>query len=348
MQILALRDFWQILKGALYEWNEDKVPRMAGALAFYTIFALTPTVILAVAVGSLFYDRQNVIDEMLDQAQTLIGSDGRAAIVLLLENAPEAEGRQVATILGLIITFLAATGAFTELKDSLNTIWEVKPKPGLALWPMLWDRMLSFAMMLVIGFLLVVSLVLSAIVHAVGRSFTQAANFLILFLIITALFALIFKYLPDVKVRWKDVWLGAALTSVLFMLGRLMFGWYLGHSTISSAYGAASSLVIVVLWTYYSSLIILFGAEVTQVQAKYSGVSILPEEMAVHLSEHERVVQGIPHLEEFQTTVDVHEAHERAREILHAEGQRPRRESGVVLGMLGLIAGWLLGRRDRK
>jgi membrane protein len=266
-----------------------------------------------------------------------------------------------ATLIGLATMFFGATGVFTELQDALDTIWEVQPKPGLGILEMIRDRFLSFAMVLVIGFLLLVSLLTSAFLTALTNRFSgmlpaelkfvQAGNFVISLIVITFLFALIYKVLPDVHVPWRDVWLGAALTAILFTVGKSLFGFYLGHSTIGSSYGASGSLVIVVLWTYYSALILLFGAEVTFVQAQLRGEHIEPTDIAVHLTEHDRIQQGIPHRAE---EVQVVAAKERA-----AFGEQPQspsacdpakasRATRVAWVICGFALGWLLKCSRRR
>jgi membrane protein len=200
----------------------------------------------------------------------------------------------------------AATGVFTELKDSLNTIWEVQPKPGLGLVQMVRDRFFAFAMVLVIWFLMLVSLMASVAMTAMARLATdvwagfQAIESGVSLALITCLFALIYKVVPDVKVAWRDVWLGALFTAALFVIGKSLFGLYLGHSTLSVSYGAAGSLVIVILWVYYSCLILLFGAEMTQVEARLHHTPLEPTEQAVHVTEHQRAQQGIPRSEDIK------------------------------------------------
>jgi len=311
MKRLSLRRLWKIYQGAAFEWNEDKAPRMAAALAFYTVFSLAPIVIIAVTVAGMVFGRDAALSEVYSQARLLIGDDGVAAIKLLVEHAPDRPKSLTAAIIGLATMFFAATGAFTELKDSLNTLWEVQPKPGLGLWEMAQARFLSFAMVLIIGFFMVVSLMGSAMLAAMSERLTldspgliaQAGHQVISFVLITFLFALIYKVMPDAIVSWKDVWLGAATTSLLFAGGKWLFGLYLGHSTIGAGYGAAGSLVIVVLWTYYSSLILLFGAEVSQVQARLAGEEIVPTKQAVHVTEHTRIQEGRPHLESVEQSL---------------------------------------------
>jgi membrane protein len=291
-----------ILKGAVFEWHEDKVPRMAAAVAFYAVFSLTPIVVIAFKLGEAAFGTDVALREILTQAAFLIGREGADGIELLIENAQPHPASTTSTAIGLAAMIFAATGVFTELKDSLNTIWEIQPKPGLGLLEMVRYRFFAFAMVLVIWFLMLVSLVASAAMSAVSQHAPtflgfQAVESLVSLALITLLFALIYRVLPDVLVAWRDVWFGALTTAILFVVGKSLFGLYLGHSSIGTSYGAAGSLVIVILWTYYSCLILLFGAEITQVQAKRRHARLIPNETAVHVTEHDRSQQGIPRTE---------------------------------------------------
>ena len=311
MPDLGWRRFWTIVRGAFFEWFEDKVPRMAAALAFYTIFSLTPIVFISLAIAGELFGHQRATDELLKQVGFLIGEEGIRAIRLLMESHPENARRLPATIAGLVTMFFASTAAFAELKDDLNTIWEVRPKPGLGLVEMVRDRILSFAMVLVIGFFLVVSLVVSTVLTLLSEQFAPSLRLVemaISFFVITLLMSLVYKYLTDATVPWRAVWLGAASFAVLFAFGKAAFGFYLGQTAIASGYGAAGSIVIVLLWVYYSSLILLFGAEMTQVQSRVEGDHVEPTESAVHLTEHDRIQQGIPHEEEIQQSLKDAEA----------------------------------------
>jgi membrane protein len=299
---IGLRTY-QILQGAVSEWNEDKVPRMAAAIAFYAVFSLTPIVVIAFKLGEAAFGSDVALREILTQAAFLIGNDGADGIKLLIENAQPQPASATSTIVGLAAMIFAATGVFTELKDSLNTIWEVQPKPGLGLLEMVRYRFFAFAMVLVIWFLMLVSLIASAAMSAVANYAPsifgyQIVESLVSLTLITLLFALIYRVLPDVTVAWRDVWFGALMTAILFVVGKSLFGLYLGHSSIGTSYGAAGSLVIVILWTYYSCLILLLGAEMTQVQARLRHAKLVPNETAVHVTEHDRAQQGIPRTED--------------------------------------------------
>lgn len=306
----AGRQAFQIFKGAIFEWNEDKVPRMAAAIAFYAVFSLTPIVVIAFKLAELTFGADVALREIVTQAAFLIGREGADGIKLLIENAQPRPTSVTATVIGLAAMFFAATGVFTELKDSLNTIWEVQPLPGLGLLEMVRDRFFAFAMVLVIWLLMLVSLVASAVMSPLGQyasSYLNGFQFVEFFFslaLISLLFALIYRVLPDVSVAWRDVWFGALVTATLFVGGKSLFGLYLGHSTIGTSYGAAGSLVIVILWTYYSCLILLFGAEMTQVQARLRHAVTVPNEKVVHVTEHARVQQGIPRTEDIERAAE--------------------------------------------
>jgi membrane protein len=303
MTASSSRRIWQNFQAALYEWNEDNVPRMAAAVAFYTLFSLTPIVVIGFQVAEMTFGSEAAQREILGQAAFLIGQEGADGIKLLIENAPPNQFSSISTMIGLAVMIFATTGVFTELKDALNTIWEVKPKPGLSVIALARDRLFAFAMVLIIWFLMLVSLLVSAMLTSLsgllapqiaGWHFIDSALSLAL---MTVMFALINRILPDVEVAWRDVWLGAVATALLFVIGKSLFGLYLGHSTLGVSYGAAGSLVIVILWTYYSCLILLFGAEISQVHAKQRHARIVPTDVAIHVTEHDRVQQGIPRQE---------------------------------------------------
>ncbi|MFZ1325505.1 MAG: YihY/virulence factor BrkB family protein [Candidatus Contendobacter sp.] len=294
---------WDLLKETFKSWDEDRAPRLAAALAYYTIFALAPLLLIAIAVAALFFDEAQVRQNMLNELGQLIGQNGRQAIEAMLEGASKPKTGIIATGIGVITLLVAAGGLFGQLQDALNTIWEVQPKPGRGLWGLLKDRFFSFTMVLGTGFLLLVSLVLSTALSAASRFLGgdaqsqawlwQALNIVVSFGVTTLLFAMIFKILPDAKVRWRDVWIGAMATAALFSLGRFLIGWYLGQAATESTYGAAGSLVALLIWIYYSTQILFLGAEFTQVYANAYGSRIEPTENAVWVTEAERAQQGM-------------------------------------------------------
>lgn len=288
---MKVRSVYELFRDAVKDFMADRAPRLGASVAFYTIFSLSPLLVIVLAIANFaISDNAAAKNEIISQVTSLIGEKG-GEIAAEVINQPEKEKRSiVATLLAAFTLILGSTGVFMELQAALNTIWEVKQEPGAGVWGFIKHRLLSFAMVLTIGFLLVVSLVITAGISAFGKfmggwmpqleAFTQILNFVASFGIITLLFAFIFKYMPDVRMPWRDVWIGAAFTSLLFSLGKLGLGLYLGKSTTASAFGAAGSLVIVLMWVYYSSQILFFGAELTQVYAKQRGSKIVPKRFA--------------------------------------------------------------------
>ena len=301
---MQLRTIWPLLKDTFQEWQEDKVPMLAASLAYYTMFSLAPLLIIVIAIAGLAFGEEAVRGQVDDQIQGLVGSDGAEAIQTMIANAYQPTSGIFATIVSIVTLLLGASGVFAQLQESLNIIWEVPANKGDGVKTMVKNRALSFAMILVIGFLLLVSLVVSAALATVGNFFSgllpgltliwQVINFVVSFTVITVLFGLIYRVLPDVRVPWSDVWHGAIVTSLLFTIGKWLIGLYLGNSTVGSAYGAAGSLVVVLVWVYYSAQILLFGAEFTQVYSKTHGSRwrlaqkspALPEESSQVKSNH--------------------------------------------------------------
>jgi membrane protein len=320
------KDFFGLLKKTFDEWNEDKAPRLGAALSFYTIFSLAPLLIIVIAIAGLAFGQEAAQGKIDEQIRGLVGAQGADLIQTMIESARKPQEGILASVIGFATLLLGGLGAFGQLQDALNTIWEVAPKPGRGLKGIIQDRLASSGLVLGIGFLLMVSLVVSAGLSALGNFVTnslggltlvaQALNVLISFVVITLLFALIFKFLPDVKIAWRDVWIGAALTSVFFNVGKSAIGFYLGSSSVASTYGAAGSLIILLLWVYYSAQILLFGAEFTQVYANQYGSQIEPAPNAVPITEGERAQQGLQ---------------PRAQNLPHQELNLPRRDEIAAL-----------------
>jgi len=292
-----------LLKETIVEWNKDKVARIAAALAYYTMFSLAPLLIIVIAIAGSVFGEDAARNEIVAQIEGLVGRDGAEFIQTAIENASQPAEGTVASVISVVVLLFGATGLFAELQDALNTVWEVKPKPEQGLLNVVRNRFLSFAMILGIGFLLLVSLVLSAalsgVVNFFGNwfpflsSFLQLFSFVFGFIVTTFLFAAIYKILPDVKITWSDVWIGAIITSFLFSIGRFLLGQYLGNSSFGSVYGAAGSLVVVLAWVFYAAQILLLGAEFTQVYARRFGSGITPAENAVPLTPEARAEQGM-------------------------------------------------------
>ncbi|MEG4351525.1 YihY/virulence factor BrkB family protein [Microcoleus sp. LAD1_D5] len=278
---MKLKTVISLLKQTFSEWQEDKAPTLAAALAYYTVFSLAPLLIIVIAIVGLVFGAEAAQGQIVAQLQSLIGKDGAQTVQELILKASEPKSGMIATLVGIATLLWGASNVFTNLKEALNTIWNVSPPPGRGIWGFLKDRVLSFAMILGIGFLLLVSLVLSAVLAAVSYwlnsrlqlpvGIWQIVDFAISFGVVTLLFALIYKLLPDVHLAWNDVWIGAAITSMLFTIGKSLIGVYLGGSGIASTYGAAGSFVIILLWINYSAQILFLGAEFTQVWANRYG-----------------------------------------------------------------------------
>jgi Predicted membrane protein len=264
-----------LLKAAYSEWSKDKAPRMSAALAYYTIFALAPLLIIAVAIAGLAFGMEAARGEIARQIQGLVGPDGARAIQDMIQSVHKPAHGVIGGMIGIVALFLGASGVFCEIEDALDSIWHVNPRGETGIRNLIQARFLSFAMVLGIGFLLLLSLLLSALLAAAAKyigdmlpipaAVFESLDFLLSLLFITVLFAMIFKFLPNTKIAWGDVWLGAALTSLLFTAGKSVIGFYIGKSVSASAYGAAGSLIVVVAWIYYSALLLYFGAEFTRV-----------------------------------------------------------------------------------
>jgi membrane protein len=280
-----------LLKDTWDEWNTDRAPRLGASLAFYTVLSLSPLLIVAIAIAGFFFGQQAAQGELFNQATKLIGPQGADALQSLVQNANKPGAGLVATILSAATLLLGASGVFGELQGAMNIIWGVEERPGQGVVGMIKNRFLSFGFVLGAGFLLLVSLILSTVLNVLSSRLQSALpgadmlwqilEFAVSFAIITLLFAAIFKFIPDVEISWGDVAIGAVVTSLLFAIGRLLLGLYLGNSGTTSVYGAAGSLVAVVLWVYYSAQILFFGAEFTQVYASRYGSAIRPSAHAI-------------------------------------------------------------------
>ena len=279
--MIAVKSLWPLIKESVAQWSEDYAPSMGAALAYYTIFSIAPLLVIAIAVAGFVFGADAARGEIFAQLRGLVGDEGAVAIQGLVKSASETGKGTFAAVAGVVTLLLGATTVFGELQSDLDRIWDAPKSDESGIRGLLRGRLLSFGMILGIGFLLLVSLVLSAALAALARFWDswfegwelvlQAVNFVVSFVIVTGLFALIYKLLPRVKIGWMDVWVGAIVTSLLFSVGKLLIGLYLGKSGIASGFGAAGSLVIVLLWVYYSSQIFLLGAEFTKTYAYRHG-----------------------------------------------------------------------------
>ena len=269
----------------------DDVPRLGASLAYYTLFSLAPVLVVAIAIGGLMFGPEAVRGEIVGQIQGLIGREGAQAVQAMLEGASRPSSSMAATVAGLVTFFLGATGAFLELQNSLNAIWRVKPKgDGSFLQILVVQRLISFGLVVALGFLLATSLLVSAALAAVhtymGNAFPgvvvvwEALNVVVSLAVITLLFAMIYKVLPDVRLAWADVWIAALVTAGLFTIGKLLIGMYLGTTGLASTYGAAGSVIVILVWVYYSAQVILLGAEFSREYVATFGRRPAPEPYA--------------------------------------------------------------------
>src|SRR5436190_12835468 len=289
---------FSLLKQTFSEWLEDKAPQLGAALAYYTVFSLAPLILVLLAVvGLLFHNDPGAWNKLTEQMGAFLDKSGVEMVRNIAQKASQPSKGVLATVIGVLLALFGASGVFGQLQDALNTVWGVKAKPGGGIWGFLRSRFLSFAMVGGICFLLLVSLTLESVLkgfsHYVqsvlpgGIVIALATYWVFDLAVVILLFAIIFKFLPDVNIQWRDVWIGALMTAVLFGVGKWALGFYLGSGTAGSAYGAASSLITLLLWVYYSSQILLFGAEFTQVYAERAGRGAKPDEYAVRVQTKE-------------------------------------------------------------
>ena len=366
---MKIRYIGQLLKAASKDWVEDKAPRLGAALAYYTVFSLAPLMLIVIAVAGFFFGQEAAQNQLVGQLRGMVGQQGAEALQSMIQNASKPSHGIVASIVGFAILLFGASGVFGQLQDSLNTIWEVKPKPGRGIWGFIKSRFLSFAMVLGIGFLLLVSLVLTAVLAAVGGMFEgvfgemqflfQAFNFLLSFAVITVLFAMIFKLLPDAEIAWRDVWVGAIITALLFTVGKILIGLYLGRGSATSAFGGAASLVVLLIWIYYSAQILFFGAEFTQVYAARFGSKVKPAENAVAVGDAERLNQGLSGSKPSGVATNPERDVDRGRgrniapspalvQQTSLDQVKPATQITASLGLIALLAARIIKLRRRK
>ncbi|MEA3207471.1 MAG: rane protein [Chthoniobacter sp.] len=300
---MKVGDAFSLTKQAAIAWMDDNAPTLGAALAYYTIFSLAPLLIISIGLAGMVLGQEAAQGQIFDQLRSLVGDEGGRAMQEMVRNAGSEKDTSVfATVLGGVTLLFGASTVFGQLQTSLNAVWGVQPKPGRGVRGIIEDRVLSFGLILAVGFLLLVSLVLTAVVAGVGKwmggvlpggeAMTQVLNFALSLAVITALFAMIFKMLPDAKIAWHDVWIGAFITALLFVIGKSVLGIYLGKSSVGSSFGAAGSLIVLVVWVYYSAQILFFGAEWTQVYANRFGSHVEPTKNAVAIDKEK--AQSLP------------------------------------------------------
>jgi membrane protein len=295
---LTWKGVWGLLRDTLKGFVDDKVVKLSGALAYFTVFSIGPMLIVIIFFADIFYGKAAIEGTVFSQIKDLVGSSAALQIQETIKSASLSGKGAVTGIIGVITLTIGATTVFAEIQDSINTIWGLKPKPGKGWLKMLLNRLLSFSIVVSLGFLLLVSLIITGLVEALSDRLLQlfpdialfiiyVLNLLITYGVVTLLFAIIFKALPDAKIKWRDVITGSMVTAVLFMIGKFAITFYIGSSNVSTAYGTAGSLVIILLWIYYSSLILYFGAEFTKAYATTYGGLIQPNYYAVWVKQVE-------------------------------------------------------------
>lgn len=341
-----------LLKGSAQEFSDDNAARLAAALAYYTVFSLAPLLLVIIALVGFFWEAEQdeVRDRLIGELSDAIGQDGAAAIQTMLEASTQAGGGIIATVVGVGGLIWGATRIFAQLQGALNDIWDVRPLPDRGIMNMISTRVTSFTMVLVMGFLLLVSFVLSAVLSAAGDVIAEhfaystllleVINHSIALIVITLLFAAIYKYLPDVEIKWRDVWVGAFITAVIFNLAKYGISVYLSTTGTATMYGAAGSFVVLLLWVYFSALIFFFGAEITQVYARRHGHKIRASAHAYrfHDISHERLVE----LEEAKAQVRT-----QPKVVTEFKPQKPAMwKRTVPVAAAFFIGRWLLKRKD--
>ena len=285
---------WYLLKTTFLEFNDDNAIKLSAALSYYTIFALPPLLIIIITICGVFFGEEAVTGELYGQINRLVGNDAAIQIQDAIKNVQLSDSNVFVTIFGVVMLLIGASGVFAEIQSSINFIWGLRAKPNKGLKKFIQNRIMSFSMIVSVGFLMLVSLMVNATLDLLNSRLKiyledstvylfYVLNLIIVLASITLLFAIIFRTLPDGIIKWKDAFIGAGCTAVLFMIGKFAIGFYLGNSTIASVYGAAGSIIIILVWVYYSAIILYFGAEFTKVYAKSYGGQISPNEYSVEI-----------------------------------------------------------------
>jgi membrane protein len=300
--------YFRVLKKAGIGFIDDNAFKLSASLSYYTIFAMGPLLLIIISFAGIFYGKEAVQGKIYGQIKGVIGNEAAIQVQSIIQNISSTEQGTLGAIIGIIILIIGATGVFTEIQDSINFIWSVKAKPKKGWLKFLRNRLVSFSLIVSMGFILLVSLIINAFLEILSdkllrffRDYTiylfYGINLLIIFVIITGLFSVIFKVLPDAKIKWKAALIGASFTATLFLLGKFLIGYYLGKSNMDITYGAAASIILILSWVYYSSLILFFGAEFTKAYAIETGSGIVPNETAVFIIKQEAKEIPVSHLD---------------------------------------------------
>jgi membrane protein len=293
-----VRTSWELLRDSFKKFSNDNVVKLSAALAYYTVFSLAPMLIVIIGIGSIFYGREAMEGQIFDQIKNIVGAETAQQIQEILRKSALKSNNFFAAAIGLITLLAGAGGMFGEIQDSINMIWGLKADPKKGFMNIVVNRITSFSMVLVLGFILLVSLVFNALLESLFKNLNAflpeslisklyVLDYAVMISVIALFFACVFKVLPDARIKWKDIWLGAFVTSGLFLLGEYIIAYYLAHYAGISSYGAAGSMIVLLLWVYYSSIILYFGAEFTQVYVRFRGRRIEPSRYAVWIERQE-------------------------------------------------------------
>lgn len=285
---------WQLMKDTFREFDDDNAIKLSASLSYYTVFALPPLIIIILAITGFFFGEEAVTGEFFGQINDFVGNDAALQIQETIKNTQLSGSSTFATVFGVIMLVIGASGVFAEIQSSINFIWGLKAKPNKGVMKFIKNRLMSFSMIAVMGFLLMVSLIVNTTMDILNSKLAiyfpdvtvylfYVLNIVILFVTTTALFSIIFRTLPDGTISWKDTLIGSSVTSIFFMIGKFAISTYLGNSTVATVYGAAGSVIIILVWVYYSAIILYFGAEFTKVYAKAHGQKIIPNDYAVEI-----------------------------------------------------------------
>ncbi|MBC7388781.1 MAG: YihY/virulence factor BrkB family protein [Opitutaceae bacterium] len=308
-------EFWHLVVGAGKEFSNDNAMKLSASLSYYTIFSLAPMLLVIIAVCGIFFGRDAVQGEIYSRIDNWVGSDAALQIQSMLKSAQHSQQSWIAATLGVITLIIGATGVFIEIQDSINYIWSIKAKPKRGWVKFIVNRAISFSLILSVGFLMLVSLTINTVLDLMFDKIENIFpfsvyvfylfNLAIVLVVITLLFSIIFKILPDGEPKWRDAIAGAAFTAILFMLGKFLIGYYLAKSNIATTYGSSSAIVIILLWIYYSSVILYFGAEFTKVYALRYGRPIKPYRYAVTIEKREIVITQEKAFKEIEKVVEL-------------------------------------------
>ncbi len=287
---MIFKNIWEVIKETFSEWSDDQVPKLAASLSFYTVFSITPLLLIAIGVAGLIFGEAAAQGEIVNKIEDFVGKEGAVLVQEALKNSKESSTGILATVIGLVTLLIGASAVFLELQDSLNRIWDVRQKPGSSIKTLIRNRLLSFLLVISMGILLFATLLISALITgfmgflsnylAMPGFIFILVDLIVSLVLVTSLFAIVFKFLPDVELDWKDVKIGAFVTALLFVLGKYLISLYLSKSSYGSTFGAAGSLALLLVWIYYSAQIVYLGAEFTFVYAKRYGTGIRPSSYA--------------------------------------------------------------------